>query len=658
MTAKLLLIAVLLSAIARIAAATGPDVAPAPTPAPTEVLVHASLFMEDTHDAVHYSAPRVRISILLSPKGAALPAGTELCVMQHEGAAVCNSSNDVLVRGLITGTHLLSLYLSSGSAGLRSMVVVLLLDTVEDAYVQTFLQTDPLAPYLDHVLVMYGHGRSLRSLLPPLSVEDMRGGSRREGGDRGRGEGVDRDRREGEDRAEGGGLRIGLFMHNISLLSLPSFRLNDWISSREIFESLGHSLVIITGTDSLAVGDGEVGVTGAVGEIEVEVETVGGIPVLRFDFLDALAEQDSIPYSISQSIALQLLSLDALVLTNTYADRRSTLLLSILATMSVRPLVLLDLPNVGVGDGWAAVVDAFIAPSRAVAFHHRSAQFGKPIAVIYPPMRDQAVVLSPCLSLHRHTGTAADANARADAGADAGTDAETRADADAGAYTEADAGAGAESLSWPRAEASDPEGTFTFLYVGRLAAVKCPGILVRAVAHILHSGIGSSLLSADELNDFRRRVRVNFVGGGVLEDGLRHLARRLQLDMVSFKGALGAEEVAGAMRGADVLVNPRITGETFGYVHIEAAAQALPVIAFNTGANRESVLSGLLVEYRNGTVVEDLAAAMVRVYRQRTMPMFSVEDMCVAAVPMFERWSTHRHSLALIQTIRLLRLSQ
>jgi hypothetical protein len=128
-------------------------------------------------------------------------------------------------------------------------------------------------------------------------------------------------------------------------------------------------------------------VTGAVGEIEVKVETVGGILVLRFDFLDALAEQVWIPYSISQPIALQLLSLDALVLTNTYADRQSTLLLSILAPISVRPLVLLDLPNVGVGDDWAGVVDAFIAPSRAVAFHHKTAQFGE---------CTRPALLSPC----------------------------------------------------------------------------------------------------------------------------------------------------------------------------------------------------------------------------------------------------------------------
>ena len=31
-------------------------------------------------------------------------------------------------------------------------------------------------------------------------------------------------------------------------------------------------------------------------------------------------------------------------------------------------------------------------------------------------------------------------------------------------------------------------------------------------------------------------------------------------------------------------------GETFGFVHIEAAAQGLPVIAFNMSANSESIL--------------------------------------------------------------------
>eukprot|EP00601_Ochromonadales_sp_CCMP2298_P034974 CAMPEP_0173364514 /NCGR_PEP_ID=MMETSP1144-20121109/23035_1 /TAXON_ID=483371 /ORGANISM="non described non described, Strain CCMP2298" /LENGTH=44 /DNA_ID= /DNA_START= /DNA_END= /DNA_ORIENTATION= len=36
-------------------------------------------------------------------------------------------------------------------------------------------------------------------------------------------------------------------------------------------------------------------------------------------------------------------------------------------------------------------------------------------------------------------------------------------------------------MTWPR---SPP--LFTFLFVGRLAPVKCPGLLLRAVGHILH----------------------------------------------------------------------------------------------------------------------------------------------------------------------------
>lgn len=33
------------------------------------------------------------------------------------------------------------------------------------------------------------------------------------------------------------------------------------------------------------------------------------------------------------------------------------------------------------------------------------------------------------------------------------------------------------------------------------------------------------------------------------------------------------------------------SGETFGFIHIEAAAQGLPVIAFNMSANCESILN-------------------------------------------------------------------
>ena len=52
-------------------------------------------------------------------------------------------------------------------------------------------------------------------------------------------------------------------------------------------------------------------------------------------------------------------------------------------------------------------------------------------------------------------------------------------------------------------------------------------------------------------------------------------------DYIDFKGHLSLKDVADNMRVADVLVNPRITGETFGYVFAEAIMNDLQIIAFN-----------------------------------------------------------------------------
>ncbi|KAJ1429321.1 hypothetical protein B484DRAFT_449454 [Ochromonadaceae sp. CCMP2298] len=515
-------------------------------------------------------------------------------------------------------------------------------------------------------------------------------------------------------------IRVAFFAHHVAQTPSLSDRTFDWACD-STFRENGFETVIISGTAGESGIDGTAAgvATGAGAE-----EEVCGVRVVRFQCLSQGHEQQQGQEQRScAELADYLAHIDAVVASNTYGDPGTTALLIAVAGRRRgsegngsgggggnasdgkgengwggegsgmpprRPLVVMDLPNLGLPPSWTHLVDAFVAPSRAVGLHRLTRQHGKPIAVIYPPLRDLVRDSSPCLHPplplplhlypHLHNRT---------------------------------------PMTWPR---SPP--LFTFLFVGRLAPVKCPGLLLRAVGHILHpwaeavegvrvgegvgEGVGDGegegarmetvgagtagiaraeasegdgesgpLLSPQEQEEFRRNVKVKVVGGGVLQAGLEELAGKLEIsDVVSFTGALGAVEVVGAMREADVLVNPILYGETFGFVHIEAAAQALPVIAFNVSANRESVLSGLLVEYRNGWAVADLAQAMVRIYRsgfygstveggfnvegnvegveglEGVQGMFIVGDMCAAVEPVFERWGRRRHSLALMDALQ------
>ena len=115
--------------------------------------------------------------------------------------------------------------------------------------------------------------------------------------------------------------------------------------------------------------------------------------------------------------------------------------------------------------------------------------------------------------------------------------------------------------------------------MGRLAYEKCPGVFLRAIAQFKNSLLTSeSYLHSDMSTIFRAVV----VGNGPLLLSLKNLARTLGIDtLVTFVGSVTKEEVRKLMLNANVLVNPRGSGETFGYVHAEAGSMGLPVIAFN-----------------------------------------------------------------------------
>ncbi len=132
-------------------------------------------------------------------------------------------------------------------------------------------------------------------------------------------------------------------------------------------------------------------------------------------------------------------------------------------------------------------------------------------------------------------------------------------------------------------------------YIGRLEAEKRLEVLLRAVPRVLN-----------ELPSCRFII----AGSGAAEEGLRRLARRLEVDAaITWTGEVA--QPASVLEGAHVYVSPS-PAEGFGLAVAEAMAYALPVVAVASGGSAEIVddgVTGLLVPPGDDAA---LAAAIVR----------------------------------------------
>ncbi|MFI4977185.1 MAG: glycosyltransferase family 4 protein [Solirubrobacterales bacterium] len=165
------------------------------------------------------------------------------------------------------------------------------------------------------------------------------------------------------------------------------------------------------------------------------------------------------------------------------------------------------------------------------------------------------------------------------------------------------------------------------VFAGRIVAPKGVGVLIRAA----------------------RTVDAEFVicGDGWRLDAMRRLARRLGVsERVSFKGWLGAEELAHELAEASVVVIPSVWPEPFGLVGIEALASGRPVIASLTGGIGDWLQDGVSgVSVTPGDVPE-LARALNEVLADpvRQAKMGDAGREMVNA-----RFSTERHVAALVE---------
>ena len=171
---------------------------------------------------------------------------------------------------------------------------------------------------------------------------------------------------------------IAMFMTVVSNL-LPSNRFRDWLCDHAAFADRGYTLSVLTGGD---------------GSSDDTIDSVCGVPVVRFACLSLThaaqynSEEPEHTFNSDDDIItalrsyLQSSGVDVVIATNTFGDPQTSLLLNVIhqlrtTTPLTGPLVLMDLPNLGIPKDWNDKVDGFIAPSRATGLHTATVTHGE-----------------------------------------------------------------------------------------------------------------------------------------------------------------------------------------------------------------------------------------------------------------------------------------
>ncbi|MBT3926866.1 MAG: glycosyltransferase family 4 protein [Rhodospirillaceae bacterium] len=181
-----------------------------------------------------------------------------------------------------------------------------------------------------------------------------------------------------------------------------------------------------------------------------------------------------------------------------------------------------------------------------------------------------------------------------------------------------------------------PDGKSVIMLPGRLTAWKGHRVLLDALTHLTRDDyvvvfVGDEQGRAEYRHQLERQVEQNDLG---------HIVR--------FAGP--CRDMPAAYMSADVVVSASTKPEAFGRVIVEGQAMGRPVVAFDHGGAKETILggeTGLLVEPGNAAELAQALGAALDLGAERRKSMaevairhiaenFTLEKMCASTLAVYE----------------------
>ena len=181
-----------------------------------------------------------------------------------------------------------------------------------------------------------------------------------------------------------------------------------------------------------------------------------------------------------------------------------------------------------------------------------------------------------------------------------------------------------------------PDGKSVIMLPGRLTAWKGHKVLLEALTHLQRDDYVVVFVGDEQgRHEYRKQLERQ-----VEQNGLSHIVR--------FAGP--CRDMPAAYMSADVVVSASTKPEAFGRVIVEAQAMGRPVVAFDHGGAKETILggeTGLLVEPGNVVALAQALEAALDLTAERRKRMaevairhiaenFTLDKMCASTLAVYE----------------------
>lgn len=181
-----------------------------------------------------------------------------------------------------------------------------------------------------------------------------------------------------------------------------------------------------------------------------------------------------------------------------------------------------------------------------------------------------------------------------------------------------------------------PDGKSVIMLPGRLTAWKGHKVLLDALTHLQRDDYVVVFVGDEQgRHEYRKQLERR-----VEQNGLGHIVR--------FAGP--CRDMPAAYMSADVVVSASTKPEAFGRVIVEAQAMGRPVVAFDHGGAKETILggeTGLLVEPGNVVALAQALEAALDLTAERRKRMaevairhiaenFTLDKMCASTLAVYE----------------------